>query len=123
LKYIASISLNPEKIPLYPELDGLSPFITMKALIKHHAFKSEMEYRMSIFRSLALKEVIEQVRIPVEDKKIKVPISERMFPIKKIIISPMSNQIENFEKINKFLKSKPEFLGISVTKSNIPFQS
>jgi hypothetical protein len=104
----------------YKEVDGLNPYIKMKALTKHPAFKSENEYRLSILRSMSTKNGTNSNLIPVEDGTIKLPITSDGIPIKKIIISPFSNQDKNYAIMQQFIKSKPEYMNIRITKSAIP---
>lgn len=120
LKYLMTFSYNPEEKPLYNQVDGLTSYITMKALIKHHAFKSENEYRFSMLRSIPNINAGDSKLIPVENDIIKLPIAKNSLPIKKIIVSPFYNQDKNYKILSDFVKSSPEYLKISITKSKIP---
>ena len=120
LKHMGSIAFNPEREPLYDAVDGLNPYIKMKALTKHHAFKSENEYRLSILRSIPAINGMDSNLIPVEAGIVKLPIADTGFPIKKIIISPFSNQEKNYNDLKSFLEPCPKYLNIQITKSEIP---
>jgi len=120
LKYMASLALNPSGSPLYNEVDGLNPYIKMKALTKHHAFKSENEYRLSILRSIPAINGTDSNLMLVENGIIKLPIAGTGIPIKKIIISPFSNQDKNYKILQDLIKSSPQCVNIRITKSAIP---
>jgi len=120
LKYIASLALNPNGNSLYDEVDGLNPYIKMKALTKHHAFESEHEYRLSILRSIPAINGTDKNLMTVENGTIKLPIASDGTPIKKIIVSPFSNQDKNYKILQDFIKSSPKYLNIRITKSTIP---
>lgn len=120
LKHMTSMAFNPTGESLYDNVDGLNPYIKMKALTKHHAFRSENEYRLSILRSIPTITGANSNLIPVENGTIKLPIADNGIPIKKIIISPFSNQEENYNSMRKFIESRPQYMNIQITKSVIP---
>ncbi len=100
--------------------DLLTPYVKIKSLLKHHAFSSEQEYRLGILRSIESTKNDEQL-IPVENGRIKLPIAEQGFPIKKIIVSPIGDyQDINVDFLKWFIQSDPRYHGIEVTKSAIP---
>jgi hypothetical protein len=125
IKNIASSALNPERKALYDEVDGLNPYIKIKSLTKHHAYKSEDEYRMAVLRSMpSIKLPVKNLIRVEKDKKgsdiIKLPIGLHGLPIKQIIVSPFSNQDANFKRLESFIKSTPKCINIRVTRSEIP---
>ena len=120
-KHIAEESWNLGGRPFYDEVEeGLTPYIKMKALTKHHAFKSENEYRLSMLRSIPTINGTDKNLMPVENGIIKLPIASDGIPIKKIIVSPFSNQDKNHKILQDFIKSSPQYLNIRITKSAIP---
>lgn len=119
LKCTATLHLNQEK-PLYDQVDGLNPYIKMKALTKHHAYESENEFRLTILRSIPNINGTDRNLISVENGTIKLPITTNGLPIKKIIVSPFFNQDKNYKILEDFVKSRPEYLNISIKKSKIP---
>lgn len=121
LKYMASLVFNPTGEALYDNVDGLNPYIKMKALTKHHAFRSENEYRLSILRSIPAINGMDSNLMPVENGVVKLPIAGNGIPIKKIIVSPFSNQEKNYNVLRDFIVSSPQYLNIKITKSAIPY--
>ncbi len=121
VKHIAEASWNLKRKPFYGEVkEGPDSYIKMKALIKHHAFKSENEYRLSILRSIPTIKRADMNLISVENGTIRLPIFGSGIPIKKIIIAPFSNQDENYKILQDFIKSNHRFQNIKITKSAIP---
>lgn len=122
LKYIQSHAINPENTPLYEEVDGLNPYIKMKTLIKHHAYKSEEEFRIGIIRSIPKINSGAEGLIKIEKYKgaeiIKLFIGNGILPIKRIIVSPSYSQTKDLES---FKKSNPRYMNIDIKKSEIPY--
>jgi hypothetical protein len=127
INYFVRRILYPTRDHSKNQVDGLNPYIRMKALAKHPAFKSENEYRLSILRSIPdikYKEITDKEinLIPVENGRLKLPIAIDFIPINKIIISPSFNQDDNYKIMREFIKSSPKYLNIQITKSAIPYK-
>lgn len=120
-------------------------------MIKHHAFHSEKEYRIVIYKKeenndkikidtdsgsqdldslrnqFEYKNNIKIKNIAIERKIAKLKFNYENIPIKeiikKIIVSPIGDyQDINVDFLRRFIKSDPKYDGIEVTKSDIPHQ-
>ena len=120
LKHLYSSQFLNNKCSLYPQVDGVNPYIKMKALLKHHAYASENEYRLSVIRNVPILRIEDSDLIPKIGDFIHVPINKGIIPIKKIIIGPMKNQNKNRRILTDFITSNPAFQLITVTESEIP---
>ena len=122
LKYLLHSILYPKIDHSKNQIDGLNPYIRMKALAKHHAFKSENEYRLSILLSIPNINDTEDNLRSNENKIVKLTIDSPIIPIEKIIISPFFNQDDNYKIMQEFIKSSPKYGNIKIAKSAIPYK-
>ena len=122
IKYLLHSILYPKIDHSKNQIDGLNPYIRMKALAKHHAFKSENEYRLSILLSIPNINDTEDNLRSNENKIVELTIDSPIIPIEKIIISPFFNQDDNYKIMQEFIKSSPKYGNIKIAKSAIPYK-